>query len=342
MLLHLLDPVGDPRDELAVVRQVVAELAALELDRGAAGHVGDEQPHVVADVERVHVLVEVGVDLDRAGVQPRLVRERRRADVRLARRRRHVGDLGDGVGDAGGLAQQALGQDVAVQLELEVGDDGDEVGVAGALAVAVDAALHVRGAGGDGGQRVGDRAAAVVVGVDADAGAGRLDDVEHDVRDPVGQHAAVGVAERDDLGARLGGGAQHLEGVRPVAAVAVEEVLGVEEDRLPLRTQVADGVAHHREVLLQRRAQRELDVAVVRLRDQGHDARAAVAEGGDERVVGSPYAGAAGGAERREPARAAGRAPRSRGGRTRCPWDWRPAIPPRCSPRPGRRAAGRC
>ena len=246
------------------------------------------------------MLVEVGVDLDRAGVQPGLVRERRRADVGLARGRRDVGDLGDGVRDAGRLVEQALRQHAAVQLELEVGDDGDEVGVAGALAVAVDAALHVARAGGDRGQRVGDGAAGVVVGVDADPGAGRLDHVEHDVGDPVGQHAAVGVAERDDLGAGLGGGAQHLQRVRPVGAVAVEEVLGVEEHRLPLLAQVGDGVAHHREVLLERRAQRELDVAVVRLGDEGDHARPGVAEGGDQRVVGGAYAGPAGGAERRE------------------------------------------
>ena len=249
----------------------------------------------------VHVLVEVGVDLDRAGVQAGLVGERRRADVGLAGGRREVRDLGHRVRDAGRLAEQPLGQDGPVQLELEVGDDRDEVGVAGALAVAVDAALDVRRARGDGGQRVGDRAAAVVVRVDADAGAGRGDDVVHDLGDPVGQHAAVGVAERDDLGAGLGCGAEDLEGVVTVGAVAVEEVLGVEEDGLPLLAQVAHRVAHHREVLLQRGAQRELDVPVVRLRDEGDDARPAVPQGRDQRVVGSAYAGTTGGAERREP-----------------------------------------
>ena len=185
------------------------------------------------------------------------------------------------------------GSTVRSELELEVGDDGDEVGVAGALAVAVDAALHVRGAGRDRGERVGNGTAAVVVGVDADAGAGGLDHVEHDVGDPVGQHAAVGVAERDDLGAGLGSGAEDLERVLAVGAVAVEEVLGVEEHRLPLLAQVGDGVAHHREVLLQRGAQRELDVAVVRLRDEGDDPGAAVAEGCDVRVVRGAYAGPA-------------------------------------------------
>jgi hypothetical protein len=53
-------------------------------------------------------------------------------------------------------------------LELEVGNDRHQVGVARALAVAVDGALHVRGAGDDGDDRVGRSAARVVLGVDAD------------------------------------------------------------------------------------------------------------------------------------------------------------------------------
>ena len=45
---------------------------------------------------------------------------------------------------------------------------GDQVHVAAPFADAVDGALGVIGAGADGGQRVGDGQAAVVVGVDAD------------------------------------------------------------------------------------------------------------------------------------------------------------------------------
>ena len=197
-------------------------------------------------------------------------------------------------------AEQARRQDPPVQLELEVGDHVDEVGVAGALAVAVDAALDVRRAGIDGGEGVGDRAAGVVVAVDAHADAGRLHDVVDDVGDPAGQHAAVGVAQRDDVGAGVVRRPQHLERVGPVEPVAVEEVLGVEEDLLPLGAEVADGVAHHREVLLERGAQRLLHVAGVRLGDQRHDAGTAVAQGRGQRVVGRLHAGAPGGAERGE------------------------------------------
>ena len=222
-----------------------------------------------------------------------------------------------------------------VQLELEVGDHRDQVGVAGALAVAVDAALHVRRAGVDRGQRVRDRAAAVVVGVDADPDAGRSRRRRAPRRRPSpGSMPPLVSQSAIDVGAGLVRRAQHLERVVAVGAVAVEEVLGVEEHLLPLGLQVADGVAHHREVLLERGAQGQLDVPVVRLRDQRDHRGAAVAQRGDQRVVGGDDPGPAGGAERRELGVPAGRARPPPGGRTRCPWGSRPASRPRCSPRP--------
>jgi hypothetical protein len=121
--LHLLHPRGHPRHQLGVAGEVEAQLAALQLDRGAAGHLRDQQPHVVADAGRVHVLVEVGVDLDRARVQAGLVRERAHTDVGLPRRRRHVGHLGDRVRHPGGLAQAAAREHRPRQLQLEVGHD---------------------------------------------------------------------------------------------------------------------------------------------------------------------------------------------------------------------------
>ena len=74
-------------------------------------------------------------------------------------------------------------------------------------------------------------------------------------------------------------------------------MLAVDEHALALGAQVLDGVSHHREVLLQRGAQRQLDVPVVGLGDQGDHTGPTVAEGGDQRVVGGLDPGAAGGAE---------------------------------------------
>ena len=83
-----------------------------------------------------------------------------------------------------------------------------------------------------GGQRVRDRAAGVVVAVDAHPDTGGLDNVVDHVGHPPRQHPAVGRTVPPPV-LDLGGRPEHLEGVVAVRAVAVEEVLGVEEDLLP-------------------------------------------------------------------------------------------------------------
>ena len=92
----------------------------------------------------------------------------------------------------------------------------------------------------------------------------------------------------------------HSTRVGRVGPVAVEEVLGVEEDPLALLPQVAHRVGDHRQVLVERGPQGQLDVAVVALGDQRHDRGARLAERGDLRVVGGVDARLAGRAERGE------------------------------------------
>ncbi len=86
------------------------------------------------------------------------MREGVATDERLRRRRRTVQQLVDGVRDAREADEPALGQRAAVERDLKSADDRREVGVAGALADAVHRALHLRGAGLDGGDRVRDAA----------------------------------------------------------------------------------------------------------------------------------------------------------------------------------------
>ncbi|MPM39351.1 hypothetical protein SDC9_85984 [bioreactor metagenome] len=120
--------------------------------------------------------------------------------------------------------------------------------------------------------------------VDADRGTDAhrcRDDLPH----PARQHAAVGVAQHDRLGARLRRRADHLEGVRPVEPVTVEEVLGVDEHPHPLRAQVGDRVTQHLEVLLEGGPQCLPYVTHVALRDQGRHGGAGVAQRADQRVV---------------------------------------------------------
>ena len=188
--------------------------------------------------------------------------------------------------DPGHVREGLGGYDGAPLLELQVGNDAEQVGVARPFAVAVRGALHVRDAGVDGGEGVGDGAGGVVVAVDAEPRVRGGQHLGDDVGQLARQHAAVRVAEGDDVGARLGGDAHDLERVRRVGPVAVEEVLGVEEHPLPLGTQVGHRVADHREVLGERRTQGEVDVPVVRLGHERHHRGAGLAQGHDGRVVG--------------------------------------------------------
>lgn len=227
--------------------------------------------------------------------------ERRHPDVGLVGAGRDVDDLGDGLRHPRHLAEAALGQDVAALLELQGRHHREEVGVAHALPVAVGRALHVRGAGVHGRQRVGHRAAGVVLGVDAQPRARGLADLGHDAGDVGGQHAAVGVAQHDHVGARLGGGAHHAQRIGGVVPVAVEEVLAVEEHPPAAAAQEGDGVGDHRQVLLAGGAQRPLHVPDVALGHQGDHRRAGVAQRQDLGVLLGAHPRPPGGAEGRQP-----------------------------------------
>ena len=173
------------------------------------------------------------------------------ARVRLVGVGGDVGDLGDRMRDAHGLAQLALGEHGHAELGLEIGHDREEIGIAGALAVAVGGALHVGDARLDRGEGVGDGAAGVVLAVDAQAHAGALLDVLHDLVHPVREHAAVGVAEDADVGAGLERRLEDAYAVVAVVLVAVEEVFEVEEDAAIVLAHEAHGVDDHREVLVE-------------------------------------------------------------------------------------------
>ena len=246
------------------------------------------------------MLVEHRVDLDGGGVQPGLVREGGHAHVGLVGVRRHVGDLADRMRDPAHLRQAPIRQHLAALLQLQPRHDAEQVRVAAPLAVAVRGALHVGDARVHRRQGVGHRAGGVIVAVDAQPRPCLLPDGTDHVAKFARQHAAVGVAERHDVGARVGRHAHHFKRVRRVGAVAVEEMLRVEEHPPALRAQVRDGVADHREVLRQGGAEGQLDVPVVTLGDKSHDRRAGFAQRGDRWVVGRLGAGPAGRAERGE------------------------------------------
>ena len=202
--------------------------------------------------------------------------------------------------DPAHLLEAFFGQDLAALLQLQARHHAEQVGVARPLAVPVGGALDVGDAGVDRDQGVGHAAGGVVVAVDAQPGLRAAADGGDDVAEFVRHHAAVGVAQRDQVGAGPHGRADDFQGIVRVGPVAVEEVLGVEEDALAVALQVGDGVPDHLEVLLEGGPQGEKDVPVVTLGDKGHDRRARFAQRGDLGVVGRLHAGPAGRAERGE------------------------------------------
>gem|GEM_PF-5853363 len=188
-----------------------------------------------------------------------------------------------------GEALQLLrGDHLEPHLQLQGGQDRGQVGVPAALAVAVDAALHEAGAGFDRGERVGDRALGVVVGVDADLDRAveGLDRGGRRLADEARQAAAICVAEGDVLGPCFGRGAHALEREGGGVAVAVEEVLGVEDDALAGADAEGDGVADHRQVLLLGDANHLLQVQAPALSDQADHRCHRLDQGRQGRVFG--------------------------------------------------------
>ncbi len=130
-----------------------------------------------------------------------------------------------------------------------------------------------------GSQRVGRRHVAVIVAVDADRHlertAGRFDPD----RNPLGQAAAVGVAQHDNLRARLLGRLNGLQGELGIEPMAVEEMFGIVDHAAPLGPQEGDRVADHGEVFFLAHREHVADVEIPTLADERHHLCAGVAEG---------------------------------------------------------------
>ena len=158
------------------------------------------------------------------------------------------------------------------EFQLEHRDHRTQVGIATALAVAVGRPLNVCRAQLDCRDGVGDGQLGVVVGVDADDAVEPLANLGEYLAEPVRDRAAIGVTEYENVGACfLGGfeGAQREVGAR---FVAVEEVLGVEDDFPALLFDVPDGLGDHGQVLLFGHAKGALGVqtpALAKDRDDG-------------------------------------------------------------------------
>ena len=254
-VLQFLHTIEDLLRLRRVVRELEAEVARLEQNVAAARKVAHKDVALVADQRRVDVLVARGEFLHGVHMRATLVRERRRADPRLARVVPDVGDFIHELGKFLELAQRRGGQTRLAQLQLQAGNDTGHVAIARAFAVAVHRGLHMARTGFDRSQRVRHAKADVVVRVDAHAAVEPADGGLRDGRNFTRQTAAVRVTQHHHVRTRLLGGLPGGDGVFRVELVAVEAMLGVVDDELPVVLEVTHGVADHAEVFVRRAAQ---------------------------------------------------------------------------------------
>ena len=225
-------------------------------------------------------------------------------------------------------------------LQFQVGDDRAQVGVAAALAVAVHAALHVRGALFDGGERVGHRQVGIVMRVDADDAVEPLAALRRrSPRSPPVMRAAVGVAQAKHVGARVLRGFQRAQREVRIRLVAVEEVLGVVDDFLAVLLQVSDGLGDDLQVLFFGDAERPLGVQVPALAED-RDRPACPPRPVPSRSGPSPPGSGRTGWRRKRSAWRASASDRAPGRRTPGPSGSSPAIRLRCSRCPAHPASG--
>ena len=165
-------------------------------------------------------------------------------------------------------------------LQRDIRNHTDEITVTGALAVAVDGALHLCRAGVHGNQRIGHAEADVVVGVNADvAGKCRArssGDGGHFAR----QRTAVRVTQHHKIRPGLLRRKPCCHRIFGVVLVAVERVLCIVDDFLPLLFKKPNRVSDHRQILLRSGAQHLLHMQQPRLAKEGHHRRF----GGDEQL----------------------------------------------------------
>ena len=129
--------------------------------------------------------------------------------------------------------------------------------------------LHLPRPGADGGERIGDSVAGVVVGMDPELVARKdLRDLADDPLDLVGQRSAVGVAEHGPARAGVDRGLSAGERVFRVRSKAVEEMLAVDHRLAARRDGRLDAVGDRFEVLLERAAERHMDMIVPGLGDE--------------------------------------------------------------------------
>jgi hypothetical protein len=176
----------------------------------APGQVGNNDPHLITNQFRLHMLVRFCTPPHGRHMDSTFVRKRRFPNKRQMFIGREIGNFGHKMGEVVKAIQFPGRQTLAVHFEFEIGHDGDQVGIATALANSIDGSLDLDRALPNGRQRVDYRALGVVVGVDSErVRESRFEPVEDALEIPW-QGPAVGVAQHDRLRAAPDGGLQRF------------------------------------------------------------------------------------------------------------------------------------
>ena len=246
-------------------------LAQEVIDVAAAGKIADQNALVVADKFGSDVFVGFGILEHGADMDAAFVGEGALTDVGLSARDLQVGEFRD-VAGCGGEALEFVGADGFVaQFQFQVRNDAGEIGIATAFAVAVEAALYVRGTLFHGSQGIGYRDIGIVVDMDAEDAFEGGANVGNDLGEELGESAAVGVAETEDIGTSVFGGGERLHGVLTVVNVAIEKVLGVVYDFFAVLLEVGHRLRDQQEIFFEADAERAVHVHVPRFSEDGHD-----------------------------------------------------------------------
>ena len=221
------------------------------------------------------MLVGGGVFQDRRGMQPRLVRESRGADIGGRTQRHPVQNVVKTARQPRYACQLRLGNACFVTafvglFQQKRRDQRGQVGIAAALAQTVQRALHLPRPGVDRGQRIRHRRPGIVMAMDAEVIA-RHPRGDHGGGDRAhfgGQGAAVRVAQDHPARASLIGRAATGQRIVGVRLVAVKEMLGVKQRLAPLGHHMGDRSANVFKVFLQRDAKRGSHMVIMRLAHQ--------------------------------------------------------------------------
>ena len=279
--------------------ELVSELLIAPLQRVPAGVLTEHQRGARhADLLRSDDLVRQAVLQQAVLVDARFVRECIAAHDRLVRLGEDADDVGQELAGAEDLLRVHTALEChGVRAHPTRHHDLLECGVAGAFPDAVDRALHLAGAGLDGGERVGDREAQVVVTMGAEH---HLIAVRHAATHRAehravfgGQRVAHGIGQVDRPGPRRDRGLDHaaqevqvgargvlgreldVVGVAPGATdrrLGASEAVGAADLKLVLEVEVrrGDEDVHPRSRGRPQRLPGEIDVAVVAPRQRRH------------------------------------------------------------------------